>query len=167
MGSEDFTVSNFPQYENYFNLSFTSPPYFDTERYSEDESQSYKKFPTYAGWVKGFYQETINNTCDALSEDGVFGINIFEKVPKIKELTKLFLANNGFYLYKIDKYLLRSLPGLITDEDGNRVKRSHEIGLNYEPIWVAKHYNQLYKDGLIDKERLNKFKERNIRGNKK
>lgn len=167
MGSEDFTIKNFPQYENYFNLSFTSPPYFDTERYSEDETQSYKKFPTYAGWVKGFYQETINNTCDALREDGVFGINIFEKVPKIKELTKLFLANNGFYLYKIDKYLLRSLPGLITDEDGNRVKRSHEIGLNYEPIWVAKHYNQLYKDGLIDKERLNKFKERNIRGNKK
>lgn len=166
MGSEDFTVNRFPEYENYFDLYFTSPPYFDTEMYSDDETQSYKKFPTYSGWVKGFYQQTINNVCDALKRDGIFIINIFEKVPKIKELTKLFLANNGWYVFKTDKYMLRTIPGAVNDENGNRVRRDTTVGNNYEPIWYAKHYTELYKEGLIDKDRFNKCEIRAERDNK-
>jgi 16S rRNA G966 N2-methylase RsmD len=60
MGSEDFTKENFPEYVGTFDLYFTSPPYFDTERYSTDESQSYLKFPSYAGWMTGFYRTTIH-----------------------------------------------------------------------------------------------------------
>ena len=153
MGSEDFTPENFPQYQNYFDLYFTSPPYFDTERYSQDETQSYKKFPTYAGWIKGFYQQTIYNACDALKSDGVFAINIFEKVPNIKELTKLFLANKGFYVYKTDRYLLKSMPGGHKDENGNMVVRDRSVGSNFEPVFMAKHYSRLYKEGLISYEK--------------
>ena len=160
MGSEDFTPEAFPQYQNYFDLYFTSPPYFNTEMYSDDETQSYKKFPTYAGWVKGFYQQTIYNACDALKVDGVFGMNIFEKVPNIKELTKLFLANKGWYVYKTDRYLLKSMPGGKKDEDGNMVVRDRSIGSNFEPIWMCKHYSQLYKEGLMTKEQAIKAKKR-------
>ena len=77
MGSEDFTRDAFPQYQSYFDLYFTSPPYFNTERYSQSDTQSYKKYPTYAGWIKGFYRDTIYNACDALKANGVFGMNIF------------------------------------------------------------------------------------------
>ena len=38
-------------------LCFTSPPYFDTEKYSDEDTQSYKKFPTEDGWVNGFFEE--------------------------------------------------------------------------------------------------------------
>ena len=168
MGSEDFTKENFPQYENYFDLYFTSPPYFDTEQYSQDSTQSYIKFPRYDLWVKGFYQSTINNACDALKRDGIFIINIFEKVPKIKELTKLFLANNGWYVFKEDKYMLRTVPGSKhrLDENGNPELMDTTIGNNYEPIWYAKHYTELYREGLIDKDRFNEYKLRDNRGNK-
>ena len=166
MGSEDFTKENFPQYENYFDLYFTSPPYFDTEQYSQDSTQSYIKFPRYDLWVKGFYQSTINNACDALKRDGIFIINMFEKVPKIKELTKLFLANNGWYVFKEDKYMLRSVPGAVNDENGNKVRRDTTIGNNYEPIWYAKHYTELYDSGLIDRDTYIKYRDRVSRGNK-
>ena len=164
MGSEDFTVSNFPEYKEYFDLYFTSPPYFDTERYSEDETQSYKKFPTYEKWVKGFYRSTIYNACDVLKKDGIFILNIFEKVPNIREITKLFLADKGWYIYKIDKYLMRTLPGSIHkfDENGNPIVRDMTLGKNFEPIYYAKHYNQLYKDGLISKDLKNKYSKRVI-----
>lgn len=166
MGSEDFTEEDFPEYQNYFDLYFTSPPYFNTEKYSDDETQSYKKFPTYMGWIKGFYQETIHNACNALKQGGVFSINIFEKVPKIKEITKAFLADNGWYVVKNDKYLLRTMPGAIT-VDGERVRRDTSVGTNFEPIWVAYHYSRLYEEGLISKDKAIQYRNRAIRDNKK
>lgn len=154
MGSEDFTVSNFPEYREYFDLYFTSPPYFDTERYSDDETQSYKRFPTYEKWIKGFYRITIYNACDVLKKDGIFILNIFDKVPNIREITKLFLADKGWYIYKIDKYLMRTLPGSIHkfDKEGKPIVRDMTLGKNFEPIYYAKYYKQLLKEGLIDKK---------------
>ena len=91
---------------------------------------------------------------------------MFEKVPKIKELTKLFLANNGWYVFKEDKYMLRSVPGAVNDENGNKVRRDTTIGNNYEPIWYAKHYTELYDSGLIDRDTYIKYRDRVSRGNK-
>lgn len=159
MGSEDFTIKDFPQYKGYFDLYFTSPPYFNTEQYSDDESQSYKKFPTYKGWIDGFYRQTIYNACDVLKKDGVFGINIFEKIPKIKEITKMFLADKGWYVYQNCKYLMHSIPGKAEDEDGNPISKN-TLQANFEPIWFAKHYTQLLAEGLITEEQAKKYEER-------
>jgi len=163
MGSEDFTPENFPQYQNYFDISFTSPPYFNTEQYSSDETQSYKKFPTYAGWCEGFLQATIDNTCSALKADGIFAMNIFEKVPNIKKIIQLFLANNGWYVFQTDKYLLKTMPGGKKDENGNVVARKRDKYSNYEPIFMAKHYSRLFKEGTITEEQAKQFKERAIK----
>ena len=163
MGSEDFTPENFPQYQNYFDLYFTSPPYFQQEMYSDDETQSYKKFPTYSGWCSGFLQSTIDNMCSALKIDGVFAINIYEKVPNIKKIIQLFLANNGFYVFRNDKYLLKTMPGGKKNKDGSVEVRSRDKYSNFEPVWYAKHYSQLYKEGLITKEQAQQFRERAIK----
>ena len=55
-GSEDFL----PDKES-LDLCFTSPPYFNTEKYSDEETQSYIKFPTQDEWVEGFLRKTIQN----------------------------------------------------------------------------------------------------------
>jgi hypothetical protein len=144
IGSEDFTVENYPQYENYFDISFTSPPYFNIERYSDDITQSHVKFNTYDSWVDGFYRNTIYNSCNALKLDGVFAINI-SWVDNIKEYTEEFLNDCGFYIIKEDKYLLRIHP---RESSYGSDKMS-----KYEPIWVAKHYTELLKDGLITREK--------------
>ena len=166
IGSEDFTIENYPQYENYFDISFTSPPYFDTEKYSDSDTQSYKKFNTYDAWVDGFYRNTIYNSCNALKLDGTFAINIFEKVDNIKEYTEEFLNDCGFYIIKEDKYLLRVMSGTQKGEDGEFYTRKKD-SYNYEPIWVAKHYTELLKDGLITREKAEECYNRVKFGNKK
>ena len=166
IGSEDFTIENYPQYENYFDISFTSPPYFDTEKYSDSDTQSYKKFNTYDLWVDGFYRNTIYNSCNALKIDGTFAINIFEKVDNIKEYTEEFLNDCGFYIIKEDKYLLRVMCGTQKGEDGEFYTRKKD-SYNYEPIWVAKHYTELLKDGLITRDKAEECYNRVKYGNKK
>lgn len=166
IGSEDFTIENYPQYENYFDISFTSPPYFDTEKYSDSDTQSYKKFNTYDLWVDGFYRNTIYNSCNALKLDGTFAINIFEKVDNIKEYTEEFLNDCGFYIIKEDKYLLRVMSGTQKGEDGEFYTRKKD-SYNYEPIWVAKHYTELLKDRLITREKAEECYSRVKVGNKR
>ena len=166
IGSEDFTIENYPQYENYFDISFTSPPYFDTEKYSDSDTQSYKKFNTYDAWIDGFYRNTIYNSCNALKLDGTFAINIFEKVDNIKEYTEEFLNDCGFYIIKEDKYLLRVMSGTQKGEDGEFYTRKKD-SYNYEPIWVAKHYTELLKEGLITREKAEECYSRVKFGNKK
>jgi len=158
IGSEDFTVENYPQYENYFDISFTSPPYFNIERYSDDITQSHVKFNTYDSWVDGFYRNTIYNSCNALKLDGVFAINI-SWVDNIKEYTEEFLNDCGFYIIKEDKYLLRIHP---RESSYGSDKMS-----KYEPIWVAKHYTELLKDGLITREKAEECYNRVKFGNKR
>ena len=166
IGSEDFTIENYPQYENYFDISFTSPPYFDTEKYSDSDTQSYKKFNTYDAWVDGFYRNTIYNSCNALKLDGTFAINIFEKVDNIKEYTEEFLNDCGFYIIKEDKYLLRVMSGTQKGEDGEFYTRKKD-SYNYEPIWVARHYTELLRDGMITREKAEECYNRVKFGNKK
>ena len=166
IGSEDFTIESYPQYENYFDISFTSPPYFDTEKYSDSDTQSYKKFNTYDAWIDGFYRNTIYNSCNALKLDGTFAINIFEKVDNIKEYTEEFLNDCGFYIIKEDKYLLRVMSGTQKGEDGEFYIRKKD-SYNYEPIWVAKHYTELLREGLITQEKAEECYSRVKFGNKK
>ena len=158
IGSEDFTVENYPQYENYFDISFTSPPYFNIERYSDDITQSHVKFNTYDAWVDGFYRNTIYNSCNSLKLDGVFAVNI-SWVDNIKEYTEEFLNDCGFYIIKEDKYLLRIHP---RESSYGSDKMS-----KYEPIWVAKHYTELLKDGMITRDKAEECYQRVKFGNKR
>ena len=158
IGSEDFTIENYPQYENYFDISFTSPPYFNIERYSDDITQSHVKFNTYDLWVDGFYRNTIYNSCNSLKLDGVFAVNI-SWVDNIKEYTEEFLNDCGFYIIKEDKYLLRIHP---RESSYGSDKMS-----KYEPIWVAKHYTELLKDGMITRDKAEECYQRVKFGNKR
>ena len=158
IGSEDFTIDNYPQYENYFDISFTSPPYFNIERYSDSDTQSYKKFNTYDLWVDGFYRNTIYNSCNSLKLDGVFAVNI-SWVDNIKEYTEEFLNDCGFYIIKEDKYLLRIHP---RESSYGSDKMS-----KYEPIWVAKHYTELLKGGMITRDKAEECYQRVKFGNKR
>ena len=158
IGSEYFTIESYPQYENYFDISFTSPPYFNIERYSDDITQSHVKFNTYDAWIDGFYRNTIYNSCNSLKLDGVFAVNI-SWVDNIKEYTEEFLNDCGFYIIKEDKYLLRIHP---RESSYGSDKMS-----KYEPIWVAKHYTELLKDGMITRDKAEECYQRVKFGNKR
>jgi len=56
-------------------FAFTSPPYYDLERYGPDSGQSIIKFPEYGQWLDGFVRPTVENTRRYLKDDGLFAIN--------------------------------------------------------------------------------------------
>ena len=70
LGSEEIHKDrNFQKYKGKVDFIFTSPPYFFAEGYSDDENQSYKKFPTYDEWRDGFLKRTLQTCVEWLRED--------------------------------------------------------------------------------------------------
>jgi len=76
-GSEEYQPDN-----NSLDLCFTSPPYFDLEKYSDESTQSYVKFKTKQEWIEGFLRPTIENAYNGLKQDKYLLLNIAD--PKGK-----------------------------------------------------------------------------------
>jgi hypothetical protein len=149
--SEEF-LEKYPNYKGYFDLSFSSPQYFNTEVYGSELSQSCLRYPIYKDWLMGFYRPTIHNAIDALKDGGTFMINIFDKVSNIKQYTKVFASEKGFFLSKKESLFLNVMPG--SAKGG--VARDIAIGSNSEPIWKFQHYNTLYNNKIITKDKYEK-----------
>lgn len=60
---------------NTCDFAFTSPPYFDLERYGPDSGQSITKFPKYEDWLEHYVKPTVKNTIDYVKPDGLIAIN--------------------------------------------------------------------------------------------
>ena len=58
-----------PEWDNKFGLCFSSPPYFDLEKYN-GENTSTTKFPEYRQWLEGYLRPTICNCRDYLIPGG-------------------------------------------------------------------------------------------------
>jgi hypothetical protein len=58
------------------NVSLTSPPYFDREKYSKDKAQSNLMYPTYPVWRIKFLKGMIDNVHELLIPGGKFYLNI-------------------------------------------------------------------------------------------
>jgi len=59
-----------------FDVALTSPPYFDTENYSDEPTQSFRRFTTFPEWRKGFLRPLIENTLAHLKPNAPFVINV-------------------------------------------------------------------------------------------
>jgi hypothetical protein len=119
-GSEDYV----PNEE--VDLCFTSPPYFNTEKYSEENTQSWKKYETKDLWINDFLGKTLQNCFECLKDDGYLIINI-ANVKNYINLEEDFLKiakQQGFELINIMKYSLSSL--------------NHNSKFKFEPVFVLR-----------------------------
>lgn len=84
-------------------LVFTSPPYFSVERYADDSSQSWVRYPTWDSWVAGFLQPLVFKSWDHLKPGGAMAINtknvrIGRQVYPIADKLKEYALEVGFKL---------------------------------------------------------------------
>ena len=99
VGSEHFI----PELIGKIDLSFSSPPYFNYEKYTESESQSYIKFPTYEEWLQNYVTVTIKNIYQYTKEGGLHLVNLEDtKRIKIIENWLDIALEEGFILDSID-----------------------------------------------------------------
>ena len=105
IGSEEFV----PDCD--VDFCFTSPPYFDTEKYSDEDTQSWKKYGNREKWLEGFLKQTILNCHSCLVGNGVMAINIanVRSYPTMEDDTVRTATENGFEHVCTMKYLLSSL----------------------------------------------------------
>lgn len=86
-------------------FAFSSPPYFNLEKYSDEETQCYIKYPELESWFDNYVQKTIENLYYTLKPNRFYAVNIadfnlgnkrIEYVDRWLELSK----NAGFNFYK-------------------------------------------------------------------
>lgn len=120
VGSEDFIPP-----KNTLDLCFTSPPYFDTEKYSEESTQSYIRFDTPKKWLEGYLEKTIQNCHYGLKDNGKLILNIANVQSLLTlELETIKIAErNGFDLIDTKYLILSSIAGK---------------GVKREPIFIFK-----------------------------
>ena len=146
-GSEVFSET--PEFLNHrgtVDLIFTSPPYFAAEGYSEDETQSYKKFPSYDLWRDQFLRKTLENCVELLKPDRWILWNIadvsFDGKLYPLERDSVEIAKSLGLVYK--KRLKMVLSGALSGKKINKQTRQpttknycaiNNIYRKYEPIF--------------------------------
>ena len=139
--------SSFQKYKGKLDMVFTSPPYFAKEAYSEDPTQSYKKFTGYDAWREGFLRPTLETAVEWLRNDRYLLWNIADAkfgadmLPLEKD-SKDILEELGMIYKGVLKMSLAQMPG------GNRIDpetglpkaknfcKVNGMWLKYEPIFV-------------------------------
>lgn len=71
-------------------LIFTSPPYFNVEKYSDEPTQSYLRYPTEAEWYAGFLGVTLAGCYRDMADGGYLVLNVNPDMAQ--ETTRLALA---------------------------------------------------------------------------
>lgn len=113
-------------FEQRFDLVFTSPPYFNVEKYSQEPDQSYIKFPEYDQWKEGFLTPLVHHSDLRLKPGGYFIINI-QGSPWEEDLVEI--ASRGFGdPVEVLQMRLSKIMG------SHKKKGSHKL----EPIYVWK-----------------------------
>jgi hypothetical protein len=143
---------NWSIYEDTFDFYFTSPPYFETERYASDHSstQSWSRYPTFESWKNDFFFRVNKMIWETLKDSAYMMINIIE--PRIAKGTRLNLCDdmvddiltypNAYYLGKIGMRM-QARPHAIVNASKNSIF--------VEPIWVFRKNTDQYvnTDSLI------------------
>jgi hypothetical protein len=102
IGSEEYK----PQ-KNSLDFCFTSPPYFDTERYSNEKTQSYLKYKGIHTWKEKFLRKTIDNCFYGLKPNKFLALNVADvkNFETFEKDTKQIAKEVGFKL--VDTFYLQ------------------------------------------------------------
>ena len=152
--AEDF---DFTQYDEHFDMVFTSPPYFSVERYSYDDTQSWVRYKDINDWNKDFLQTTLGNLWGSIKSGGYLLVNISDVYTNSKWSTErgwLEICNPmNDYLSKLGEYqgcigmemakrpnsggagTAKTYEGSVWTEKSLENKEDKKFG---EPIWIWK-----------------------------
>jgi hypothetical protein len=67
---------DYSEYIDYFDIVFSSPPYFNVERYSYDDTQSWVRYNNIEAWNTLFLHKTLEKVWPTIRKGGYLAINI-------------------------------------------------------------------------------------------
>lgn len=136
---KDITIHNSPAEdvdfgEDNFELVFTSPPYFDIERYTQEGNQSWKRYRKLDDWLNNFLFTVLDKAWKALKSGGHMVINISD-VYSHHTINKMCDPMCNYMKNKQDCKFLGGLGLRLTKRPRSN---SSKDGIYGEPIWVFK-----------------------------
>jgi len=122
------SVSEDYQSEN-IDLAFSSPPYFNLEKYSDEPTQCMVNYTTLDQWFEGYVEPTMQSIYKGLNSDGIFATNIADyKTYSQKEPVEVCerwiktAEKIGFQHSDTIKMMLNTRPGAGNDKLAGREK---------------------------------------------
>lgn len=114
-----------------YDLVFTSPPYFDTEQYSDNPNQSYRRYSNYKEWFEEFLLSIVDGSRHSLNSGGYLVLNIknSSKYKIADDLVEACDKRSGWILEKT--YHMRLANSEYHRRDGSDMYHT-------EPIFVFK-----------------------------
>ena len=119
--------------EYYFDTIFTSPPYFQVERYTQDNNQSWKRYKKLKDWKEQFLFATLEKAWYTLKKGGYLIVNISDvycnhTINQICDDMNDFIRKLGSKRHKAIGMAMSKRPnsGALKDKTGTFV----------EPIWI-------------------------------
>lgn len=142
-GSE--LIGNNPKFQKYkgqLDFVFTSPPYFNREQYSDDQTQSFKAYSQYSDWRDNFLRPTLTTAVEYLKRDRYLCWNIANirvsanKIVHLEEDSIQILKELGMeYKGKIGMLMAKMIGNSDIEALTNKVWYKGEW-YKYEPIFV-------------------------------
>ncbi|MFA5207328.1 MAG: DNA methyltransferase [Candidatus Paceibacterota bacterium] len=118
-----------------FDMVFTSPPYFDKEKYDQSNQQSYIMYHEFDSWMKDFLFKSIEIRTKNLKHDGLLIINISDIYTRKKQYKICDGMNN--YIASTDQFNYVGAIGLRMPKRPMSIS-SDTVGIFGEPIWIWK-----------------------------
>jgi len=107
-------------------LVFSSPPYFDLERYTNERTQSFKRYPTYPDWRDKFLAVSLRESQRLLRPKGYLVLNVCNTRRASLATDALTLAANHLRLVQRLRLVMNAPPAA---RAGGRLYR-------HEPVYV-------------------------------
>jgi hypothetical protein len=115
-----------------FDTVFTSPPYFNIERYTQEDNQSWKRYKKLDDWLNGFLFPVLEKSWKALKADGDMVVNISDvysnhTINKICDPMNEFISRlpNAYYMGTIGLRMAKRPNSRAVGQDG----------IFTEPMW--------------------------------
>lgn len=102
---------------NAYDFALTSPPYYDTEIYSDEDTNSLNRYQTFETWVAGFYKPFITKTIDALKPGASFVLNIGDRKYPLPNVMREHCEDLGVEVRKLPSRLAHG-GGLRSNGEG-------------------------------------------------
>lgn len=114
--------------ENCYDIVFTSPPYFNVEKYDTNPNQSYLRYPSYEKWRKLFLEKIIVESGRVVKKDGYVIFNV-------KNYKNMAIADDVCYFAELaGLQLIKTYKMRLANSEYNR--KEGQDNWHTEPIFV-------------------------------
>ena len=152
-GSKQVEIWNLPsedvdwsKYKDYFDFYFTSPPYFETEKYAHStdkvDMQSWSRYPTYDAWKNDFFFKVNRMVWETLKTGAFMMLNIIHP-NSVKHSPNLCDEMVDDIKTFADAHYLGKL-GMRLQARPHSIVKASKNAVFIEPIWVFRKGNSTY-----------------------